>query len=382
MDFELNEEQRMIRDLARDFAQNEIAPIAAQIDETGEFPYNTIRKMGELGLMGLEVSPEWGGAGADTVSYVLAMEEISKVCASHGVVMSVNNSLVCYGLEKFGTDAQKERFLKPLASGKAIGAYALTEPQSGSDAGNIRTTAVRNGDEWVINGHKSWITSGPVADYIITFVSTDPTAGHHGTSAFIVDTSLPGFARGKIEPKLGIRASATCEITFDDYRLPAGHQLGEEGQGFKIALSILDAGRIGIAGQANGIAMAAYEAAVEYAKERTAFGQPIAEFQAIQFKLADMHTRIEAARMLTFSAAVKKDRGDRFSDAAAMAKLYASETANWVAYEALQIHGGMGYSRELLIERYYRDARITTIYEGTSEIQRLVIARHVLGKSH
>ncbi|MFQ5340302.1 MAG: acyl-CoA dehydrogenase family protein [Anaerolineae bacterium] len=378
MDFELNEEQRMIRDLARDFAQNEIAPIASEIDETGEFPHATINKMGELGLMGLEVSPEWGGAGADTVSYVLAMEEISKVCASHGVVMSVNNSLVCYGLEKFGTDYQKERFLIPLASGKAIGAYALTEPQSGSDAGNMLTTAVRDGDEWVINGHKSWITSGPVADYIITFVATDRQAGHRGTSAFVIDTSLPGVERGKIEPKLGIRASATCEIMFDGCRLPADHQIGTDGMGFKIALSILDAGRIGIAGQANGIAMAAYEAAVEYAKERTAFGQPIAEFQAIQFKLADMHTRIEAARMLTFSAAVKKDRGDRFSDAAAMAKLYSSETANWVTYEALQIHGGMGYSRELPIERYYRDARITTIYEGTSEIQRMVIARHLL----
>ncbi len=380
MDFELNEEQRMIRDLARDFAQNEIAPIAAEIDETGEFPSRTIKKMGELGLMGLEVSAEWGGAGADTVSYVLAMEEISKVCASHGVIMSVNNSLVCYGLEKFGTDDQKERFLKPLASGKAIGAYALTEPQSGSDAGNIRTTAVRDGDEWIINGRKSWITSGPVADYIITFVSTDPSAGHRGTTAFIVDTSLPGFSRGKIEPKLGIRASATCELFFDNYRISADHQLGEEGMGFKIALSILDAGRIGIAAQANGIALAAYEAAVAYAKERTAFGQPIAEFQAIQFKLADMHTRIEAARMLTFSAAVKKDRGEPFSAAAAMAKLYASETANWVTYEAIQIHGGMGYSRELPIERYYRDARITTIYEGTSEIQRLVIARNLLGK--
>lgn len=380
MDFELNEEQRMIRDLARDFAEREIAPIAAEIDETGEFPYDTVKKMGELGLMGLEVSPEWGGAGADTVSYVLAMEEISKVCASHGVIMSVNNSLVCYGLEKFGTAAQKERFLKPLAGGQAIGAYALTEPQSGSDAGNIRTTAVRDGDEWVINGHKSWITSGPVADYIITFVSTNPEAGHRGTSAFIVDTSLPGLKRGKIEPKLGIRASATCELFFEDYRVPADHQLGAEGMGFKIALSILDAGRIGIAAQANGIALAAYEAALKYAKERHAFGQPIAEFQAIQFKLADMHTRIEAARMLTFSAAVKKDHGERFTEAAAMAKLYASETANWVTYEALQIHGGMGYSRELPIERYYRDARITTIYEGTSEIQRLVIARGLVGK--
>lgn len=380
MDFELNEEQRMIRDLARGFAEKEIAPIAAEIDETGDFPHETIEKMGDLGLMGLEVSPEWGGAGADTVSYVLAVEEISKVCASHGVIMSVNNSLVCYGIQKFGTDIQKERFLKPLASGRAIGAFALTEPQSGSDAGNIRTTAVRSGNEWVLNGRKSWITSGPVADYIITFVSTDPEAGHRGTSAFIVDTSLPGFNLGKVKPKLGIRASATCEITFEDYRLSPDHQIGEDGMGFKISLTILDAGRIGIAAQANGIAQAAYQAAVEYAKERRAFGQPIAEFQAIQFKLADMHTRIEAARLLTFKAAVKKDRGEPFAELAAMAKLYASETANWVTYEAIQIHGGMGYSRELPIERYYRDARITTIYEGTSEIQRLVIARGLLGK--
>ncbi len=379
MNFELNEEQRMIRDLARDFAEREIAPIAAEIDVTGKFPSDTVRKMGELGLMGLTVAPEWGGAGADTVSYALAIEEVSKVCASHGVIMSVNNSLVCYGLQKFGTSGQKERFLKPLASGEAIGAYALTEPQSGSDAGNMKTTAVRDSDAWVVNGLKSWITSGPVADYVITFVATDPGAGHRGTSALIVDTSLPGLEQGKIEPKLGIRASATCEIAFDDYRLPVDHQLGEDGEGFKIALSILDAGRIGVAAQANGIALAAYEASVEYAKERTAFGQPIADFQAIQFKLADMHTKIEAARLLTLEAAVKKDRGERFTEAAAMAKLYASEVANWVAYEAIQIHGGMGYSRELPIERYYRDARITTIYEGTSEIQRLVISRGVLG---
>jgi alkylation response protein AidB-like acyl-CoA dehydrogenase len=381
MNLELSEEQRMIRDLARDFAQREIAPIAAHVDETGAFPSETVQQMGELGLMGLDIAPEWGGAGADSVSYVLALEEISKVCASHGVIMSVNNSLVCYGLQEFGTDEQKERFLAPVASGQAIGAYALTEPQSGSDAGNMRTTAVRHGDEWVINGLKSWITSGPVADYIVTFVATDPEAGHRGTSAFVADTSLPGLERGKTEPKLGIRGSATCEIAFEDYRLPADHQLGEDGMGFKIALAILDAGRIGIAAQANGIALAAYEASVEYAKERTAFGQPIADFQAIQFKLADMHTRIEAARLLTLDAAIKKDRGERFTQAAAMAKLYASETANWVTYEAIQIHGGMGYSRELPIERYYRDARITTIYEGTSEIQRLVIARGVLGDS-
>lgn len=378
MDFELNEEQRMIRDLARDFAEREIAPIAPEIDETGEFPYETVMKMGELGLMGLDVAPEWGGAGADTVSYVVAMEEISKACASHGVIMSVNNSLVCYGLQKFGTDEQKERFLNPLAGGEAIGAYALTEPQSGSDAGNMKTTAVRAGDEWVINGLKSWITSGPVADYIITFVTTDPDAGHRGTSAFIVDTSLPGLEQGKIEPKLGIRASATCEIAFDDYRLPADHQLGEDGEGFKIALSILDAGRIGIAAQANGIAQAAYEASVEYAKERTAFGQPIADFQAIQFKLADMASELEASRLLALRAAWLKEKGARFTKEASMAKVYASEAANRICGEALQIHGGFGYVKEFPVERHYRDVRVTTIYEGTSEVQRIVISRQVL----
>ena len=378
MDFELTEEQRMIRDLARDFAQNEIAPIAARIDETGEFPHETIKQMGELGLMGLEAPEEYGGAGADTVSYVLAVEEISKVCATHGAIMSVNNSLVCYGINEFGTEEQKRRFLVPLASGQALGAYALTEPQSGSDAGNIRTIAVRDGDDYIINGHKSWITCGPVADYIITFVSTDPSKGHRGTSAFIVDTKRPGLVQGKIEPKLGIRASATCELFFEEYRVPASHRLGEEGQGFKIALSILDAGRIGIAAQALGIAEAAFEASVAYAKEREAFGQKIAEFQAIQWMLADMATRIEAARLLTLHAAVKKDRGERFIEAASMAKLYASETAMWVTTKAIQIHGGIGYSKELPIERYFRDAKITEIYEGTSEIQRLVIARGVL----
>jgi len=378
MDFNLTDEQLMIRDLARDFARREIAPIAARMDETGEFPFETVKKMGELGLMGLEVPEEYGGAGADTVSYVLAMIEISKVCASHGVIMSVNNSLVCYGLNKFGTEEQKRKFLVPLASGQAIGAYSLTEPQSGSDAGNIRTMAVRDGDEYVINGRKSWVTSGPVANYIITFVSTDPSKGHRGTSAFIVDPKLPGFTLGKIEPKLGIRASATCEIFFDDYRIPASHRLGEEGQGFKIALSILDAGRIGIAAQAIGIAEAAFEASVAYAKEREAFGQKIGEFQAIQWMLADMATRIEASKLLTFNAAVKKDRGERFTTEASMAKLYASETAMWVTTKAIQIHGGMGYSKELPIERYFRDAKITEIYEGTSEIQRLVIARSVL----
>lgn len=378
MDFDLNDEQRMIRDLARDFAAGEIAPIAAEIDETGAFPYTTVKKMGEIGLLGLTASQAYGGVGADMVCYVMAMEEISKVCASHGVIMSVQNSLVNYGLEKFGTDDQRERILTPLASGQAIGAYSLTEPQSGSDAANMRTTAVRDGADYVINGRKSWVTSGPVADYVVVFVTTNPKGDHRDTMAIVVETDRPGFARGKTEPKLGIRASATCELMFEDCRVPAANRLGDEGTGFKFAMTILDKGRIGIASQALGIAQAAYEASVAYAKERHAFGKAIAEHQAIQFMLADMATRIHAARLLTLRAALKADRGERFTTEASMAKLYASETANFVTDKAVQVHGGMGYSKELPVERYYRDARITEIYEGTSEIQRLVIARHVL----
>jgi alkylation response protein AidB-like acyl-CoA dehydrogenase len=378
MNFELSEEQKMIRDLARDFAQKEIAPIAAKIDETGEFPRETVKKMGELGLMGIEVPPEYGGGGLDCMSYVLAMEQVSMVCASHGTIMSVNNSLVCYGLNKFGTEEQKKKFLTPLASGKKLGAFSLTEPQSGSDAGNMKTRAVLAGDHYVINGHKSWVTSGPVADYIVLFAATQPELKHRGTACFLVDTKLPGFALGKIEPKLGIRASATCEITYENYQLPASHRIGQEGEGFKIAMSVLDAGRIGIAAQALGIAQAAYEASVAYAKEREAFGQKIAEFQAIQWMIADMAVRIEAARLLIYNAATKKDRHERFSKEASMAKLFASETAMWVTEKAIQVHGGIGYSKELPIERYFRDAKITEIYEGTSEIQRLVIARSAL----
>ncbi len=378
MDFQFTPEQLMVRDTARDFAARAIAPIAAQIDETGEFPYSTVKQMGALGLLGLMTAEEYGGAGADTVSYVLAMEEIAKVCASHSVIMSVNNSLVCAGLEKFGSDAQKRDVLTPLASGQAIGAYSLTEPQSGSDAGNMKTVARREGDGYVINGRKSWVTSGPVADWILLFCTTDASRGSRGTSCFIIDTRQPGFARGKTEPKLGIRASATCELMFDNYRAPVAMRLGEEGDGFKIALTILDGGRIGIAAQAIGIAQAAYEASVAYARERHAFGQAIAEFQAIQFTLADMATKIEAAQLLTLSAAQMKDRHERFSKEASMAKVFASETAMWVTTKAIQVHGGIGYSKELPIERYFRDAKITEIYEGTSEIQRLVIARAIL----
>ncbi len=382
MDLHLTEEHQLIVNMARDFAQNEIAPIAAEIDEHGTFPTETVRKMGELGFMGLEIPEEYGGAGMDTVSYVLALIEISKACASHGVIMSVNNSLVCYGLLRFGTEEQKRRFLTPLASGEKLGAYSLTEPQAGSDPGNMRCTAVRDGDEYVINGLKSWVSSGPNADYIILFAMTDKELGHRGISAFVVDVTLPGFAPGKVEPKLGIRASHTSELVFEDYRLPASHRLGKEGDGLKVALAILDAGRVGIAAQAVGVAEAAYEAARDYAKERIQFGQPIAEFQAIQWMLADMKTRIEAARLLTYQAALTKDEaqatGQRYSLEASMAKLFASETAMWVATKAIQIFGGNGYSKEYPVERHFRDAKITEIYEGTSEIQRLVIARSIL----
>ena len=380
---DLTEEQRMIRDAARDFAQNEITPVAAHFDETGEFPRETIRKMGALGLMGIEVPEEYGGAALDTLAYVLAMEEIAKADVSHSTIMSVNNSLYCHGLLKFGTAEQKKKYVTPIAGGQKIGAYSLTEPMSGSDAGTMKSRAVREGDCYVINGRKSWVTSGPVADYLVVFAMTQPELKHKGVTAFIIETDKPGFIRGKTEPKLGIRASATCEIVYDNYRCPVENRLGQEGEGFKIAMTVLDAGRIGIASQALGVAEAAFEAAVKYAKEREAFGQAIGQFQGIQWMLADMKTRIEAARLLIWNAALAKERskqtGERYTEAASMAKLFASETAMWVTEKAVQIHGGMGYSKELPLERYFRDAKITEIYEGTSEIQRLVIARGVLG---
>lgn len=377
--FTLTDEHEMIRQAARDFAQKEIAPIAAEFDESGDFPYETIKKMGALGLMGIEVPEEFGGAGMDTLAYVLALEEICKVDAAHGTIMSVNNSLFCYALINFGTDELRHKYLAPVATGKAIGAYSLTEPMSGSDAGTMRSRAVRRGDHYVINGRKSWVTSAPVADYILLFTMTDPEKKHRGISAFILETNQPGFVRGKKEPKLGIRASATSEILFEDYNLPSENRLGAEGDGFKIAMAVLDAGRIGIAAQALGISEAAYEASLQYAREREAFGQRIGEFEGISFKLADMKTRIEAARLLIYQAAVAKERskksGERFTLEASMAKLFASETAMFCTHAAIQIHGGIGYSKELPLERYFRDAKITEIYEGTSEIQRLVIAR-------
>jgi alkylation response protein AidB-like acyl-CoA dehydrogenase len=380
---ELTSEHEMLRQAARDFAQREIAQVAAEFDETGSFPRETIRKMGELGLMGIEVPETYGGAGMDTLAYVLALEEISKVDAAHGTIMSVNNSLFCHGLLKFGTEAQKQKFLKPVASGAAIGAYSLTEPMSGSDAGTMRSRAAKKADRYVLTGRKSWVTSGPVADFILVFVMTNPELKHKGITAFLIDTRQPGFSVGKNEPKLGIRASATSEIVFDGYECPEADRLGEEGQGFKIAMTVLDAGRIGIASQALGIAEAAYEASLAYAREREAFGQPIGQFQGISFKLADMKTRIEASRLLIYQAALAKQRsktsGERYTLQASMAKLFASETAMFCAHAAVQIHGGVGYSKEYPVERYFRDAKITEIYEGTSEIQRMVIARNELG---
>ena len=391
----LTDEHEMLLTAVRDFAQREIAPVAAEYDESGEFPIDTVRMMGEMGLMGIEMPEEYGGAGMDTLAHVLTMIEIAKADASHSTILSVNNSLYCNGILWFGTEAQKREWIAPVASGEQIGAYSLTEPMSGSDAGNMASRALLSeaGTHYIINGRKSWVTSAPFADRIVLFTMTaiDPPRSPHSDggkkqgkiTAFLIDTRRPGFSRGKTEPKLGIRASATSEIIFEDYACPVEHVLGGVGQGFKIAMTVLDAGRIGIAAQALGIAEAAYEAALIYAREREAFGAPIGSYQMIQQKIADMKTRIEAGRGLIYQAIIAKERalatGGRYTTEASMAKLFCSETAAFVTDEALQIHGGMGYSKELPIERYYRDARITRIYEGTSEIQRMVIARKELG---
>lgn len=382
MQFALTEDQQMIQNAAREFAQKEIAPVAAEFDLRGEFPVETIRKAGELGFMGVEVPEEYGGAGLDPISYVLVMTEISAADAAHGTIVSVNNSLYGSSLLEFGTEEQKQRFLTPVASGDVNGAYAMTEPHCGSDARAMRSRAElsADGSHYTINARKSWVTSGPVAKYVVVFAQTiQPDGESSGISAFVVDADEPGFHRGKTEPKLGIRASATCEIELSDYRCPVANRIGEEGQGFRIALTVLDSGRIGIAAQALGIAQAAYEASVEYSRERKAFGESIGSFQSIQNKIADMKTRIEASRLLVLQAAWAKARskssGVKNTLNASMAKLFASETAMFVTHQAVQIHGGMGYSKELPLERYFRDAKITEIYEGTSEIQRLVIGR-------
>jgi alkylation response protein AidB-like acyl-CoA dehydrogenase len=384
MDFGFTDEQLMIQDVARRIAQEIIAPSAEHFDHTGEFPLDNIRLLGENGLMGIEVPEAYGGAGMDPISYVLAMIEIAAGDCAHSTIVSVNNSLFCNGILKFGNEAQKQLYVRAIAEGREIGAFALTEPQSGSDATAMRCRAVKREDgRYVINGKKSWITSGPVAKYIVLFAVTAPDKGAKGISAFMIDTAKAGFQRGKTEPKLGIRASATCEIEFQDYIAEPEELLGVEGEGFKIAMGVLDAGRIGIASQAVGLARAAYEAAVAYVKERKSFGQPIGSFQMIQAKIADMKCRLDAAYLLTLRAAWTKQQtdknGGRFSTEASIAKLTASEAAMFITHQALQIHGGMGYSKEMPLERYFRDAKITEIYEGTSEIQRLVIARNETG---
>jgi len=374
MDIDLTEEQRLLRDTCRDFAARELVPNAKRWDREHRYPREAVEKLGQLGLLGVYVPAEWGGAGMDAVAYALAMEEISRGCASTGVTMSVNNSLYCDPLLRYGTDAQKERWLKPFARGEKLGCFGLTEPQAGSDAAEQKTTAVRHGDGYVIDGTKNWITNGPVADAMVMFAMTDIAKGTKGITAFVVDTETPGFLRQKADEKLGICASPSCTIFFENMEVPASQRLGQEGDGFKIAMSTLDGGRVGIAAQAIGIARAAFEEARDYAKVRKTFDVPIAQHQAIQFMLADMATELDAARLLTLRAAALKDDNVRFSKEASMAKLYASEMSHRVSHKAVQIHGGMGYSKELDVERHYRDARITEIYEGTSEIQRMVIS--------
>lgn len=378
MIFELTEEQQMIREAARDFAQNELKPGVIERDEQQQFPADQIKKLGELGFLGMMVDPKYNGAGLDAVSYVLVMEELSKIDASASVVVSVNNSLVCYGLEKYGSEAQKEKYLKPLAAGECIGAFCLSEPEAGSDATSQRTTAEDKGDHYLLNGTKNWITNGGTATTYIVIAQTDREKGHRGINALLVEKGMPGFTVGPKENKLGIRGSDTHSLLFDDVKIPKENRIGEDGLGFKFAMTTLDGGRIGIAAQALGIASGAYELALAYAKERKTFGKPIAEHQAIQFKLADMATQIEAARLLCLKAAWLKDQGQPYAQAASMAKLYASDVAMKTTVEAVQIHGGYGYVKEYHVERLMRDAKITQIYEGTSEIQKMVISREIL----
>lgn len=378
MIFDLNEEQVMVRNAARDFAQNELKPGVIERDEHQIFPAEQVRKLGELGFLGMMVDPKYNGAGLDAISYVLVMEELSKVDASSSVVVSVNNSLVCFGLEKYGTEAQKEKYLKPLASGEVIGAFCLSEPEAGSDATSQRTVAVDMGDHYLLSGTKNWITNGGTASTYIVFAQTDPEKKSRGINALIVEKGMEGFTVGPKENKLGIRGSDTHSLHFNEVKVPKDNRLGEDGFGFKFAMQTLDGGRVGIAAQALGIAAGAYELALNYAKERKAFGNPISDLQAISFKLADMATEIEAARLLVWKAAWLKDQGMPYGKAAAMAKLKASEVAMKTTIEAIQVHGGYGYVKEYHVERLMRDAKITQIYEGTSEIQRLVIAREVL----
>jgi len=376
--FELSDDHRAIRDHAREFSRNEVLPGAAERDKTHTFPAELVAQLAEQGFMGMLVPEEYSGVGLDVMSYVLALEEVCYADAGLGTIMSVQNSLVSWPILAFGSEEQKQRYLPALATGERIGCYALTEPQSGSDAGAQKTRAEKHGDTFVLNGNKMWITNGPQASIIVTYANLDVEARHRGVCAFIVESDFPGFSVGKVEEKMGIRCSSTAELIYDDLRVPQANLLHEEREGFKVAMATLDGGRIGIAAQALGIAQRCLDLSVEYAQERTSFGKPIAKQQAIQWKLADMKTRIDASRLLVWRAAAAKDRGERASLECSMAKLHASETANFCAYEAVQIFGGYGYSQEYEVERLYRDARITTLYEGTSEIQRLVIAKSLL----
>jgi alkylation response protein AidB-like acyl-CoA dehydrogenase len=378
VNFELTEEQNLLQRTVREFAEAEVKPLAKEIDETCHFPRETFRKAAELGLTGVAIPEADGGAGMDHICYAIMIEEIARVCASTSVILSVQNSLYCDPIHRFGTDEQKQRFLLPYARGEKIGCYGLTEPQAGSNAAALATKAVLKGDRYVVNGTKAWITNGGVADAAIVYVNTHPEKGEKGITALLIEKGTPGFSVGKEEKKLGIHATACTELIFSDCEVPVANRLGNEGDGYKIALSTLDGGRIGIGAQATGIAQGAFEASLTYAKQREAFGHPIADFQAIQFMLADMSTEIDAARLLVRKAAWKQDSGGRFSMEAAIAKLFASEMSTRITHKAIQIHGGYGYSSEYPVERMYRDARITEIYEGTSEIQRIVIAAWVL----
>ncbi len=377
MDFSLSEEHQMIKEAARDFAQAELLPDVIERDIEARFPDRQVKMMGELGFMGMMVSPEYGGSGMDTISYVVAMEEIAKVDASAAVIMSVNNSLVCWGLEHFGTEEQKQKYLVPLAKGEKLGAFALSEPEAGSDATHQRTTAKDMGDYYLLNGVKNWITNAGHADYFLVMAQTHPELGYKGINAFIVEKGWEGFTLGPKEDKMGIRSSDTHSLNFQDVKVPKENRIGPDGFGFKFAMKTLNGGRIGIAAQALGIAQGAYERALQYAKEREAFGKPIIKHQAIAFKLAEMKTKIDAARHLIMKAAWDKDQGNDYNLSSAMAKYFAAETAMWVTTQAVQIHGGYGYVREYHVERMMRDAKITQIYEGTSEIQQIVIAREI-----
>jgi butyryl-CoA dehydrogenase len=378
MNLELTDEQRMIQAMAREFALKDVRPVAAAIDHEARFPHDTVRRMGELGLMGIGIPEAYGGSGADTVAYVVALEEVAKACASHAAIMSVNNSLYCDPVARYATEEQKQRFLVPYAAGRKIGCFSLTEPEAGSDASNQNTLAVRAGDHYVLDGRKIFVTNGREAGAALVFAQTDRAKRHHGITAFLVEKGTPGFTVVKTEDKLGIRASDTAEFLFEHCRVPVADRLGEEGQGFKIAMSTLDAGRIGIAAQAIGIAAAACEASVAYAQERKSFGVPIGQHQMVQWMLADMATGLAAARLLTWRAAWLKDMGRPYNAEASQAKLFAADVAMKITTDAVQVHGGYGFVKEYAVERHFRDAKITQIYEGTSQIQKLVIARHLL----